>query len=60
MTETTHHRPTLVLGGTGKTGRRLVERVLGRPARDFADYARATAATGVWNPTDQPNPGGPR
>ena len=37
-----------------------VERVLGRPARDFADYARATAATGVWNPTDQPNPGGPR
>ena len=26
-----------------------VERVLGRPARDFADYARDTAATGVWN-----------
>jgi hypothetical protein len=25
-----------------------VERVLGRPARDFADYARRTAATGVW------------
>ena len=37
-----------------------VERVLGRPARDFADYARVTAATGVWNPTDQPTPGGPR
>lgn len=37
-----------------------VERVLGRPARDFADYARVTAATGVWTPTDQPNPGGPR
>jgi uncharacterized protein YbjT (DUF2867 family) len=37
-----------------------VERVLGRPARNFADYARATAATGIWNPTDQPNPGGPR
>ena len=37
-----------------------VERVLRRPARDFADYARATAATGIWNPTDQPNPGGPR
>ena len=37
-----------------------VERVLGRPARDFADYARATAATGVWNPTDQPNLGSPR
>jgi uncharacterized protein YbjT (DUF2867 family) len=26
-----------------------VQRVLGRPARDFADYARDTAATGVWN-----------
>jgi uncharacterized protein YbjT (DUF2867 family) len=26
-----------------------VERALGRPPRDFADYARATAATGVWN-----------
>jgi uncharacterized protein YbjT (DUF2867 family) len=26
-----------------------VERVLGRPPRDFADYARDTAATGVWN-----------
>jgi uncharacterized protein YbjT (DUF2867 family) len=113
MTGIAHHRPMLVLGGTGKTGRRLVqrltrrnipvrigcrssythippedfaanlaadgvprdiieflvdlfgtvrdgrnaeatdgvERVLGRPARDFADYARATAATGVWTPT---------
>jgi uncharacterized protein YbjT (DUF2867 family) len=45
-------RNTEVAGG--------VERVLGRPARDFADYARVTAATGVWNPTDQPNLGGPR
>jgi uncharacterized protein YbjT (DUF2867 family) len=26
-----------------------VERALGRPARDFADYVRETAATGVWN-----------
>ncbi|MFI5606649.1 NmrA family transcriptional regulator [Amycolatopsis sp. NPDC051903] len=25
-----------------------VERVLGRPARDFGDYARASAAAGVW------------
>jgi len=25
-----------------------VQQVLGRPARDFADYARDTAATGVW------------
>jgi uncharacterized protein YbjT (DUF2867 family) len=26
-----------------------VPRVLDRPPRDFADYARATAATGIWN-----------
>lgn len=26
-----------------------VERVLGRPARDFADYARRAAASGVWD-----------
>ncbi len=26
-----------------------VRRALGRPPRDFADYARETAATGVWN-----------
>jgi uncharacterized protein YbjT (DUF2867 family) len=25
-----------------------VEQALGRPARDFADYARETAATGIW------------
>lgn len=27
-----------------------VERALGRKPRDFADYARAAAATGVWDP----------
>jgi uncharacterized protein YbjT (DUF2867 family) len=27
-----------------------VERVLGRPPRDFTDYATRTAATGIWNP----------
>jgi len=27
-----------------------VERALGRPPRDFAEYARRTAATGVWTP----------
>ena len=27
-----------------------VQRALGRPPRDFADYAAATAATGVWAP----------
>ena len=26
-----------------------VQRALGRPARDFADYARDAAASGVWN-----------
>ena len=26
-----------------------VQRALGRPPRDFADYARAAAATGVWS-----------
>jgi hypothetical protein len=40
-------KPTLVLGGTGKTGRRVAN------ADDIADtdgvYARDAAATGVWN-----------
>ena len=27
-----------------------VQRALGREPRDFADYARAAAATGVWDP----------
>ena len=27
-----------------------VQRALGREPRDFADYAREAAATGVWNP----------
>jgi uncharacterized protein YbjT (DUF2867 family) len=27
-----------------------VQRVLGRPPRDFTEYARDVAATGVWNP----------
>ncbi len=27
-----------------------VQRALGRPPRDFRDYARAAAASGVWNP----------
>ena len=29
-----------------------VQRALGRPPRDFGDYARATAASGVWNPVE--------
>ncbi len=27
-----------------------VQRALGRPARDFRDYARAAAASGAWTP----------
>ena len=27
-----------------------VQQALGRPARDFSDYARRAAATGVWSP----------
>ena len=38
-----------VLDGRNASAGDGVERVLGRPARDFADYARDTAATGVWN-----------
>jgi hypothetical protein len=26
-----------------------IQHVLGRTARDFADYARDAAATGIWN-----------
>jgi hypothetical protein len=30
--------------------------VVGLPARDFADYARRTAATGVWRPLSRQGP----
>ena len=40
---------TDVLDGRNASLTDGVERALGRPARDFADYARDTAATGVWN-----------
>jgi uncharacterized protein YbjT (DUF2867 family) len=33
-----------------------IEAVLGRPAGDFADYARRTAATGVWRPLSRQGP----
>jgi uncharacterized protein YbjT (DUF2867 family) len=39
---------TRVLDGHNAVVSHDVERVLGRPARDFAEYARAAAATGVW------------
>ncbi|MEU6487873.1 NAD(P)H-binding protein [Streptomyces sp. NPDC046887] len=38
----------LILDGRNASTVRGVEEVLGRPPRDFADYARETAATGVW------------
>ena len=31
-----------------------VQRALGRAARDFADYARRAAASGVWNQRPHP------
>jgi uncharacterized protein YbjT (DUF2867 family) len=44
------HLFTEVLDGRNAYLTNGVERALGRPARDFADYARAVAATGAWNP----------
>lgn len=40
---------TRVLDGRNAHLTHDVERVLGRPGRDFVDYAQATAATGVWS-----------
>ena len=40
---------TEVLDGRNASLADGVTRALGRPARDFADYARETAATGVWS-----------
>ncbi|MCX4696932.1 NAD(P)H-binding protein [Streptomyces sp. NBC_01408] len=40
---------TLILDGRNAHLAHGVEEVLGRPPRDFADFARETAATGVWN-----------
>jgi len=41
--------PTVIIGGTGETKRRVAERLSprGAPTRD---YARSTASTGVRNP----------
>lgn len=40
---------TVVLDGRNEQTARGVEEALGRRPRDFADYARAAAATGVWS-----------
>lgn len=39
---------TVVLDGRNSQVMHGVEEVLGRPARDFSDYARETAASGTW------------
>ncbi len=46
---------TTVMDGRNASLADGVQRALGRPARDFADYARATAATGVWNAATVPS-----
>lgn len=43
-----HHRSEYLSDG--------VAQVLGRPARDFTDWARATAATGTWMGPTPPSP----
>ena len=40
---------TTVLDGRNAQLGDGIRRVLGRPARDFADYARDAAGTGIWN-----------
>ncbi|MFG2986939.1 NAD(P)H-binding protein [Streptomyces sp. NPDC048258] len=41
---------TLILDGRNAHLVHGVEEVLGRPPRDFADFVREAAATGVWDP----------
>jgi uncharacterized protein YbjT (DUF2867 family) len=48
IVELLHELFTLVLDGRNSGVMHGVEEALGRPARDFSDYARRTAATGVW------------
>jgi uncharacterized protein YbjT (DUF2867 family) len=43
---------TVVLDGRNVNVMNGVPEALGRPARDFSEYVRATAATGVWNKAD--------
>lgn len=40
---------TVVLDGRNTAVMHGVEEALGRPPRDFSDYVRATAKTGIWN-----------
>jgi len=43
---------TTVLDGRNTGVADGVNRALGRPPRDFSEYVRRTAATGVWHPQD--------
>ncbi|MEO0662352.1 MAG: NmrA family transcriptional regulator, partial [Planctomycetota bacterium] len=44
---------TTVLDGRNERTTDGVERALGRPARDFEDYARAAAARGAFDPVHE-------
>jgi len=47
-TDLLHELFTQVLDGRNSNAMDGVRQVLGRPPRDFSDYARETAATGIW------------
>ena len=44
---------TTVLDGRNEETIDGVQRALGRPPRDFREYAKSVAATGVWNAREQ-------
>ncbi|MFS8111429.1 NmrA family transcriptional regulator [Rhizobium jaguaris] len=48
-TDLLHELFTQVLDGRNSDVMDGVRQVLGRPPRDFSDYARETAATGIWS-----------
>jgi hypothetical protein len=51
MANNNSHGTTLVvLDGRNASFQDGLELALGRPPRDFADYARRTAAAGAWAP----------
>ena len=45
---------TTVLDGRNANLADGVQRALGRPPRDFSDYARQTAASGIWQAEASP------
>jgi uncharacterized protein YbjT (DUF2867 family) len=45
---------TTIMDGRNESVTDGVQRALGRPAKDFADYARETAASGAWTPQPLP------